>query len=159
MSNWASYEGVVHPAKERVVLRNNSKEEIKNPSTMGNYVGEIVKPGQEFIYEGPCRKAMHELWLEDKKNPPETRGNNFRRCPNHLQMLRELNFKNEKEFLRFVGYDEAKAKEDFETKVAKVTSHELPEKVEAIKKLGGGNDTAGQGRERYGGFGSPQELK
>ena len=40
----------------------------------------------------------------------------------------------------------------FKEKAAQVSKHELPKRVEAIKVLGGGQNTAGEG-DRYGGFG------
>jgi hypothetical protein len=46
----------------------------------------------------------------------------------------------------------------FEKKASVITKHELPEKVEAIKKLGGGQDTSGQGNDKYGGFGKPDDI-
>jgi len=159
MSKWVSFEGELHPAKERVVLRNNSNKAIKNPSTEGKYVDEMVEPGQEFIYEGPCRQALFELWEQDKKNPPETMGSNFRKSPEFLRMLRELNFKSEKEFLAYYGYDKEKSVAEFESKASKVSSHELPARVRAIKTLGGGKDFSGQGNDRYGDFGLPKEIQ
>ena len=67
--------------------------------------------------------------------------------------------KNEKEYFKFLGVDIGKEEAKALEKSAKVTSHEDPVRVDAIMKLGGGNDTSGQGNERYGGFGLPRELK
>jgi len=157
MPRFISILGKCVPAKERVVLKNTSKEVFINPSdpTYSKYAGEEVQPGTEFIYEGPDRKAMCDL----HKEGVDHFGQDFRKSPDFLELLRKFNFKNEKEYFKFVGFDVVKAQEKAEELSAKVTGHELPARVEAVRRLGGGTDTAGQGEERYGGFGTPKELK
>ena len=155
MSKWISVLGKCVPAKERVVLKNTSGDVFINPSAeYSKYAGEEVQPGMEFIYEGPCRKAMTELHMEGI----EHRGQDFRHSPDFLELLRKFNFKNEKEYFKFVGFDVVKAKEIAESKSARVTGHELPAKVAEIKKLGGGTDTSGEGNIQYGGFGKPKGV-
>ena len=156
MPRYISVLGKFVPAKERVVLKNTSKEVLVNPSAeYSKYAGEEVQPGAEFIYEGPDRKAMTEIWKEGV----EYLGQDFRKSPDFLELLRKFGYKNEKEYFKFLGVDVEKEEARALAQSAKVTSHEDPVRVEAIKKLGGGNDTSGGGNERYGGFGLPSELK
>jgi len=156
MPRLVSVLGKHYPAKERVVLKNTTKEVFINPSAeYSKYHGEEVQPGAEFIYEGPDRRAMCDLHKEGL----EYFGQDFRKSPEFLEILRKFNFKNEKEYFNFYGINVDEEIKKAEEKTAKITSHELPARVEEIKKLGGGNDTSGQGNERYGGFGLPKELK
>lgn len=155
MARWISKEGEWKPAIEKVVLRNNSNRVMRNPSTQGKYVDDEIQPGEEFIYEGPDREALRALYNDGV----EVFGTNFRKSPEFLQMLRELNFKNEKEYFKFVGYDREKEIAKFEEKIAKIEPHEITKKAEAIQVLGGGRDFSGSGDDRYGGFGKPKEIK
>lgn len=154
MAGYVSKEGLWSPIKERVVLKNESDHPITNPSTDGKYVGDMVQPGEEFIYEGPDRAALYELW----KAKEEHFGIDFRKSPEFLENIRKFNFKTEKEYLKFIGYDDKKAKEEFNKKASVVTKHELPVKVKALRELGGGKDFSGQGNDKYGDFGTPKEL-
>ena len=155
MPRFVSIMGKFYPEKERVVLKNTTNNVLINPSAeYSKYAGEEVQPGAEFIYEGPCRKAMTQLYKEGL----EYYGQDFRKSPDFLEVLRKFNFKNDKEYFKFYGIDVEKEVEQSESRIAKITSHELPSKVEAIQKIGGGIDTSGQGNERYGGFGLPKEL-
>ena len=148
MPRYVSKEGVWFPAKEKVGLTNQSNKVIKVD-------GKDVNPGEPFIYEGADRSALYELWKEKQ----ETFGVDFRRNPDFLQMLRDLGFKSAEDYFAFVGYDAEKSQKDFEEKAMKVTSHEIARTVRAIEQLGGGKDFSGQGNDRYGGFGTPDELK
>ncbi len=154
MSNWISKEGLWFAKKERVVLKNESDKPITNPSTEGKYMGETVQPGEEFVYEGPDRRSMYELFLAGEENF----GINFRKSPEFLEIVRKFNFKSEKDYLKFVGYDSVKELEKFEKNIATVAKHDLPKKVKALRELGGGKDFSGQGNDRYGDFGLPKEL-
>lgn len=155
MANFVSILGKVVPAKERVILINQSNKTIKNPSApYSKYADEEVQPGQQFIYEGPDRQACYELWLAGV----EHFGQDFRKSPEFLQMLRSLEFKNEKDYFKFIGVDIDKEKEKAEVTASIVTMHELPKKVEAIRTLGGGKDFSGGGQDRMGDFGLPKEL-
>ena len=155
MPQFVSIMGKFVPAKERVVLKNTSNEVFINPSAdYSKYAGEEVQPGQEFIYEGPCRKAMCDLHAEGL----EYYGQDFRKSPDFLEHLRKFNFKNEKEYFKFIGFDEEKTIKEAEAKASMISGHELPAKVKEIKKLGGGNDTSGEGNIQYGGFGKPKGV-
>ena len=147
MSRFVSDAGVWHAGKERVGLVNRSKESIEVD-------GKIIQPGDPYIYEGPDRAALFALW-EAKEN---TFGEDFRRNPDFLQMIRTRGFKTVNEYLKFVGYDEKVAKERFDKEAAKVSKHELPEAVKRVEKMGGGIDTAGGGLDKTGGFDLPPDL-
>ena len=155
MSRYVSVLGKLYPARERVVLKNTRNEVLINPSAeYSKYAGEKVPPGAEFIYEGPDRKAMTELWHEGVDHL----GQDFRKSPEFLDIIRKFGYKNEKEYFKFLGIDIDKEEAAARAKCDTVTSHEDPARMEVIKKLGGGNDTSGQGNDRYGGFGLPKEL-
>lgn len=153
MPNWITDEkGLWHPAKERVALKNNSDKSIVNPSaTWSNFFGQMVGPGEPYIYEGPDRAAMFELF--DQK--VENLGHSFFTDPDLITRARQLGYKDVEEYALVMGYDEKKAKERFAKAGAVITKHELPKKVEAIKILGGGIDKSGQGQDVYGGFDDP----
>ena len=133
--NWISKDGVWHPAKEHVVL----------PHLVGT---------EREVYDGPDRAALFILYKEKK----ETLGMNFRHDPELINRTRQLGFKSVDEYAKAMGYDKEKVEKNFEEKAAQVTKHELPKKVDAIKKLGGGRDTSGQGNDTYGGFGKPKGI-
>ena len=153
MPRWTTdSRGVWHPAKEKVALRNNKKEQIINPSaTWSNYFGQKVLPGEVYIYEGPDRAAMFELF----EQKVESLGVDFHTDPDLISRVRQMGYKDVNEYARVMGFDEKKAQERFEKESAKVTGHELPQKVEALQMLGGGKDLTGQGQDIYGGFGEP----
>ena len=134
------------PATEEVALINKSNKVIK-------YNGQDIQPGQPFIYNGPDRAALFELYKEGV----EFFGKDFRRTPSFRQMFRNMGFNNDKEFFEWLGYDEEKEKKRFVDKISKVKAHEIPQKVREIKQLAGGKDFAGnKDNNRYGGFGDPR---
>lgn len=142
MSKWVSKEGEWYPAKERIALKNLSgKVKIID--------GKEIQPGEDYIYEGGDRAALFELF----KANVEKIGTNFRSNPEFLQAMRNQGFNSVDEYLKAIGYDEKKSEEDFNKKAKKVHKDEIPKRVEAIKVLGGGQDTAGGDQDRYGGFG------
>lgn len=153
MPRWITDErGLWHPAKEKVALKNNSTKEIINPSaTWSNHYGEKIAPGDPYIYEGPDRAAMFELF--DQK--VELLGHDFFTDVDLITRVRQMGYKDVGEYARVMGYDEKKAKDMFKKEGSQITKHELPEKVEAIKTLGGGTDTSGGGQDRFGSFGDP----
>lgn len=146
MPTYVSDAGVLHPAKEIVALTNYGAP-FSHPKTK-----EIVETGSPYIYEGPCRAALFELWLTDKSGNTTTFGINFENSPEFLQALRNLNMKKD-EYLAWVGYDVDVNKKAFEKKASKIAKHELPQKVAEIKRLGGGSDHATGKNVRYGGLG------
>ena len=159
MPSWITdQDGKWHPAKEKVALTNYGKR-FKDKKT-----GEWVNTGEPYIYEGPCRAALFELWQIDKTGATTTIGENFRQNTEFLESFAKarqaFGFANVEDYLTYLGYDISKAKADFEKKASVLAKHELPKKVEEIKKLGGGSDTANPGKNiKYGGFGEPQEVE
>lgn len=162
MPSYISKEGVWSPTEEIVALTNYGPDFV-DPNTK-----KLVKTGQPYIYQGPCRAALFELWeaagkptkVDSKEKAKElTMGSNFRKSPEFLQMMRDLNFKSAEEYLAWVGYDALKAEEDFKAKASVVTTHDLPTRVAEVKRIGGGDNKANPGRDiKYGGFGEPQEI-
>lgn len=140
--------GVWHPAKERVALKNYSDKTIKNPSTDEKLKDEEVKPGEDFIYSGPDRASLYEMW----KDKVEHLGTDFRTDPEFLQAVRNMGYTTYKKYLKDIGFDEKKVSEDFDKKAEKVNLHELPKRVKAINMLAGGMDTAGGGNDIRGDF-------
>ena len=135
MSRFISKDGVWHPAKEKVALVNR-------------------KTGEPFIYEGADRAALFELFQQKV----ETLGTDFRYDADLLNRIRQLGFKDIEEYLKFIGYDSEKVEAHFKKNASIINKHELPEKVAAIEKMGGGVDTSGQGNDIPGGFGKPKDL-
>lgn len=153
MPNWVTDEkGLWHPAKEKVALTNHSDKPFKNPTT-----GEMVQPGDVFIYEGPDRAALFELYKIDKTGKTTTLGENFRQNTEFLEyyakMRNAFGFESVDAFLSYLGYNEEEKKKEFESKASVINKHDLPKRVEMIKQVGGGSDTATGKNVRYGGFG------
>lgn len=136
MSRWVSKDGVWHPAKEKVALMNH-------------------KTGEPFIYDGPDRGALFDLFREKV----DTLGMDLRHDSDLLNRIRQLGFKDIDEYLKYVGYDSEKIDSEFKKNASRVNKHELPERVAAIDKMGGGTDTSGQGNDILGGFGKPKDIK
>tara|TARA_R110000868_G_scaffold410346_3_gene698065 strand:- start:1696 stop:2175 length:480 start_codon:yes stop_codon:yes gene_type:complete len=157
MPTYVSDGGVFHASKEKVGLINRSEKsiEIESTSSDGKKFKQTIAPGEPYTYDGPCRAALYELWEADKTGAATTFGISFKRSPEFLQMLRDLNFKSAEEYLTWVGYDEVQAKKDFEMKSAKIAKHEIPTRVAELKRLGGGSDHATGKKIIYGGFGEP----
>lgn len=143
--------GVWYPSKEKVALKNHSDKSIKNPSTDEKLKDEEVKPGEDFIYSGPDRAALYELWAAKVSNF----GTDFRQDPEFLQAVRNMGYTTYKKYLKDIGFDEKKMEQEFSERAEKVTVHELPKKVNAINMLAGGRDTAGGGNDVRGDFKAP----
>ena len=142
---YVSHEGVWHPQKERVALKNLSgKEKVVD--------GEKIANGEEYIYKGADRAALFELF----KEKVETFGQDFRKNTEFLQAVRNMGFSGKggvDEYLEFVGYDKERIDKEFKDKASVVNKNELPKRVKMIETLGGGRDTAGEAPPKYGGFG------
>lgn len=147
MPQFVSKDGVWHPQKEKVALTNHGKD-FTDPVTKL-----VIKKGEPYIYDGPCRAALYELWKIDKSGKTTTLGQDFRRAPDFIETWRKLGFKDADEYLAYVGYNKEESEKMFNEKAAKIAKHELPERVEALQIAGGGIDTAGVGQDRFGGFG------
>ena len=150
MPNWISKDGVFHPAKEKVALVNNSKKAITNPSEEGTRgFGQIVEPGEPFIYEGPDRAAMFALFQAKQ----ETLGMDFHTDADLINRVRQLGYKSVDEYAKVMGYDKVKVEEDFKAKASVIVKHDLPQRVKELNIMGGGSDTSGSGADIIGGFG------
>jgi len=147
MPNYVSKDGVWYPAKEKVGLINTSGKEKEVD-------GKKVAPGEPYIYEGPDRAALFELF----KAKVETFGVDFRTDPELINRVRQLGYKSVDEYAKIMGYDKEKIEKEFKKNASVVTKHELPKKVEAVKTLGGGKDFAGQGQDKFGGFGEAPKV-
>ena len=151
MPSYISKAGKWFPRKERVALKNYSDKTIKNPSTDERLKEEEIKPGEDYIYSGPDRAALYELW----KVKAEHFGEDFRTNPEFLQAVRNMGYTSYKKYLKDIGYDEKKVSEDFAKQAEEITKHELPKKVKAIDTLAGGRDFSGSGQDMKGGFTLP----
>ena len=177
MSHWISDEkGLCHPAKERVGLKNLSGKPIKIEQTSddGKKFTMTIKPGGDYVYEGPDRAAMFQWWEENGKPTAEqimampagsiTVGTNFQSNQEFMDFYSKyrqaFGFQNMGEFLKYLGYDADGQKKRFQEKAQEVQLHSLPERVPEIKKVGGGDDRANPGKNiRLGGFGEqPNEA-
>jgi len=148
MPRWVSDRGTWYPAKERIALKNLSGK-VKLVD------GKEVQPGDDYIYEGPDRSALFELF--DLK--VETLGQDFRKNPEFLQAVRNQGFQDVSKFLEAYGYDDEKVKKEFEEKYSATHKDEIPKRVKAIETMGGGVDTAGVSKAKLGGFGPQPDLK
>lgn len=147
MPSFVSFRGKLYPAKEMISLTNKSNKAIE-------YNGKLIQPGQPFIYEGPDREAVKELMLAGQ----EFLGQDFKNDPDFLQAVRNRGFNTVDEYLKHIGYDEAKDEKEFKAKASVINMHELPRRHAEIIALGGGKDTSGGKQDTIGGFGD-QKLR
>lgn len=171
MSTWISDEkGFLHPAKERVGLKNLSDKEIiiEQTDMDGKKFKSKVPPGGDYTYEGPDRAALFQWWEENGK-PSESKmkemdgkvtfGEDFKNNTEFLEQYAKarnmFGFKDVKEYLEYLGYDSVKRHAEFEKKSAQINVHDLPPRINELKKVGGGINTARGSKDpnRYGGFG------
>lgn len=157
MGQWISLHGKLYPANEKVALRNNSKEKIINPSaSWSKYAGEEVGPGEPFIYEGPDRASLFELYLADPTGKTEYLGMEFYDDPEIQDRARQRGYKSVADYAKAMGYDKTKAEERFKGLVKEISTHDLPKTVKMLRAAeSGGYDTSGQGNDAYGDFGDP----
>ena len=153
MPNFVSDKGKWVPAKEKIGLTNKSNKDI-------TYKGKVIKPGDPFIYDGPCREALKML----NETHEAHLGSDFRHDPEFMQAVRNMGFQNVAEYLLAIGYDEEADTKKAKEKMATIKAHEIPERVNEISIMGGGKDMAGGGLDTIGGFGterlrSPKEVK
>jgi hypothetical protein len=173
MPTWVSNErGILHPAKERVALKNLSDKTIykEMSDTEGKKFKVAIPPMGDYIYEGADRAALFQWWEENGKPSADrmkemegkvTFGEDFRTNDEFMKQFanarQSMGFNTVEDYLKFLGYDEKKRKEEFEKKSQSVNVHDLPPRMSEIKKLGGGINTAKSGGDRspdrYGGFG------
>jgi len=160
MPQYVSRDGVWHVAKERVALRNNSVNTITNPSEEGSkYFGEEVAPGADFIYEGPDRAALFELFKIDATGEVTTLGEHFTDDVQMQDLARQRGYKSVIDYAKHFGYNKEKMESRFSELISEVKTHSLPNKVAMIEAAeSGGTNTAGTEGHMKGGFGE-QPIK
>jgi hypothetical protein len=175
MSSWITDEkGKWHPAKETVNLVNRSNKDliIELTDDEGKKFKKTIKPGQPYVYEGPDRAALLDWWEQNGKPSVErmealagnvTMGEGYRNNQEFLESYAKarqaFGFNTVEEYLKYLGYDETKVKTDFAKKASVVTTHEAPNRISEIKRLGGGDNKANPGKDiKYGGFGDPADM-
>ena len=174
MPSWITDEnGLWHPAKEKANLVNHSNKDIVIYITddTGKKFKKTIKPGEPYVYEGPDRAALFQWWEENGKPDAEkmkeldgnvTFGEDFRGNMEFLEffakMKNSLGFADMDAFLKYLGYDKEKYQKRFQEKASSISKHELPQKVEEIKTIGGGSVPHDPRQSKYGGFGTPAEL-
>jgi len=161
MPNFISKDGVWYVAKERVALKNNSNQTITNPSEEGSkYAGEQVAPGEPFIYEGPDRASLFELFKIDKTGQVLTMGQDFRDDTDMQDRARQRGYKSVADYAKAMGYSKEKIEARFAELIAKVETHDLPKRVAMIEAAqSGGTNTAGTEGHMKGNFGEPPLMK
>lgn len=158
MPRFISHGGVLHPAKERVALRNKSDYSFQ-------YNGETIEPGDEFIYEGPDREAtkiIHEHGREvvgpDGKKVMAL-GRDFKTEPEFIDYYRrKLGYKTAEEYLESIGYDQEAETKKFYERASVVNKHDLPRKVKEIEMIAGGG-APDPNQAIVGGFGDEKMKK
>jgi hypothetical protein len=161
MPTFVSEKGVFHPAKESVNLVYQGKKDIARKDLPAGVTisssKEFLKTGDSFLYDGPDRAALAVIFKET--NGDGFLGNDFRNDPEFIQSVRNRGFNSVEEYLKAIGYDEAKDKKKFEEKISRVQAHEVEKKVNEIEVLAGGKDYSGSGNDIIGGFGEEQIRK
>lgn len=157
MSRWISLDGKWFPAPERVALKNNTNSVTKIPKKR-NEKGEIIEweevaPGMDYIYEGPDRGALFELYLIDKTGGTKFIGSEFKNDPMFIKMTKDTGFASVKEYLKYIDYDESKVKQRFDEIASKVAPHDITKWGKFQDMVAGGRDTSGGGADIVGGFG------
>lgn len=134
MAQWVSKGGKWVPAKEYAVL----------PHLAGT--------GKE-IYTGPDRAALYHLYEIDKSGAVTNIGEDFKKSPEFLQMVRNLGFNKVEDYLASIGYDEEEAMKEWEKNSSEIKKHDLPKRIKAIEPEGGGTDFSGNNKSYKGGYG------
>lgn len=161
MPNYVSKDGVWYVAKERVALKNLSNKTITNPSEEGSkYHGEQVKPGEPFIYEGPDRAAMFELFKIDPSGGVTTLGEHFTDNVDMQERTRQRGYKSVIEYAKAFGYSKEAVENKFSELISEVKVHELPSRVAMVEATqSGAHDFSGQGKHMKGGFGEQPSIR
>jgi hypothetical protein len=145
MAHFVSDGGVLHPAKEHVVL----------PHLSGT---------DKEIYDGPDRAAMEmlaEAYGVDENGYPlkTTFGMPFLEDPLMIDLARQLGYKDVMEYAKSRGYDPEHAKKIFEARAAVVEKYKESKRAPEPIKIGGGGSTAPGNEPIIGGFGEEKIRK
>jgi len=142
MPTWVSVHGKWEPAQERSRAVNKSGKEIEID-------GDIVEPGEDFIYKGPDRGALDVLAEKGVKSLGENPAEN----PDVIEHIRRLGYKTFEEYAEAKGVDiegeKTKAKEVLKKQVNK---NKKPNRVKS--SLPTGNESVSTAEELNGGFGN-----
>jgi general stress protein YciG len=158
MPNFVSVGGVWKPRKESAMMTNTFGKTIESEFITASDGSHVVKPGENFLYNGPDREAVKKIKEEGEQ------GRHFKNDPEFLQAVRNMGFNNVEEYLKHIGYNEKSDKEKQEKLIGITNAHEDPKKVEEILVLAGGKDMSGnKSNDVIGGFGperlrSPEEI-
>lgn len=155
MASWVSQRGKLYPANEKCVLTNMSTKKFK-------WKDDVIEPGESFIYEGPDRAAMQELYDIDPSGKTTYLGQDYKQDVNLRSRIRQLHNQSTEEYMEVIGFDEVKDEKEFKKRAVVLNKHEIPKllnKLSMIQQDGGGIDTSGSGEDRYGNFGLPAEMK
>ena len=146
MGEFKSIGGVWHPKQEKNLA-------LKNKSDVTMVVdGKDIKPGEDFIYNGPDREAKRFI-IEEEGPGSKTMGRHFTRDPEFIKAVKTMGFNNAEEYLKFIDYDEDVLKKK-ESELLDEVSHQAPEEHEETLISGGGKDMSGtKANDSIGGFG------
>ena len=134
MPSFVSKNGVWEPAKEYAV----------DPK---------AEPGKE-IYEGPDRAALAMI----AESGEDHLGMDFKLDPEMVMRAKQFGFDSVEEYIAAKGYDPKKAEADYKKKVEQVNRHRPVEPKKFPKIKGGGTDTSGGGKDRYGDYSHPDDA-
>lgn len=161
MATFVSNAGVWRAGKEKVggLVYKGDKIIKKEDLPKGVIIlGDTLKPGDPFMYEGPDRSALSKLHSDGVESNGEViLGGDFRNDPDFLQALRNRQFNSVSQFLRAIGFDEKEEEKKYKEKFEKTMAHSIPEQVESLKIVGGGKSFVNS-TNYIGGFGK-EELK
>lgn len=160
MSRWISLDGRWFPAMERVALKNHRNEVIKIPKKR-NEKNEVIEweeilPGMDYIYEGPDRGALLELYMIDKTGKTKYMGMDFKTDPVFLKAVKDMGHASVKDYLAYIDYDEKEMKKRFEELSSRVTPHDVVKWGTFQEMIAGGRDESGSNKHIVGGFGAEQ---
>lgn len=151
MAKFVSVLGKFIPAKESCSMVNTFGKTITSEFIVGPDGSNTVKPGENFLYNGPNREAVRKL----KEQGSEYLGRDFRHHPEFLQAVRNMGFNNPEEYLKMIGFDEKAEYNKQMEKVVELTSEKNPNRKEEAYMLAGGQDRSGEAANNYiGGFGA-----
>lgn len=159
MPKFVSVMGKHYPAKEQVSMKNTFGKTIESDLVVGPDGSHTVKEGETFIYTGPNREAVKIL----KEMGEDTMGRDFRNDPEFLQSIRNMQYKDTKDYLKAIGFSE-KETYDKQMSLIDIISTGDKQKQKEIVELAGGKDFSGnKANDTIGGFGterlrSPEEL-
>ena len=155
MAKFISDEGIQYPANERIGLKNETKEMMINPSVEGSrFYGEEVEPGDDYIYEGPCRDAIKILTDLGLYPDPGFMGEHYTTNNDLINLAKYKHYDTVQDYVKGeVHYDAEEAQNKIKEYREKFFSRKPAERVKPIKPISGGRNTAGTEGSISGGMG------